>query len=187
MACYDTFCKEDIPKIVPLILIILRDMELPFLQVIGEEQTVQFLAAAAEDPDYRYSYQRGIVKEVDGKIAGAAFGYPSKEEKKIDQPFQKILLQENIDQQLFLDQETFPNEWYLDSIVVGAEFRGQGIGSELLAALPKMAEREGETVIGLNVDRNNPRARSLYLQHDFKDVGEKVINGHLYDHMQKEI
>lgn len=179
--------KEDIPEIVPLILVILRDMELPFLKTIGEEKTLDFIAAAAEDPDYRYSYQRGIVKEIDGKIAGVAFGYPSKEEKKIDQPFQKIMRKEKIDQKLFLNQETFPNEWYLDSIVVGAEFRGQGVGSELLAALPKLAERDGETTIGLNVDRNNPRARSLYLQYDFKDVGEKVINGHLYDHMQKTI
>ncbi len=47
-------------------------------------------------------------------------------------------------EQLFIDQETFPNEWYLDSISVSEKFRGHGIGSKLLSALPKLAEKEKE-------------------------------------------
>ena len=84
-------------------------------------------------------------------------------------------------------KETFPNEWYLDSISVSEDFRGQGIGSRLLEALPKLAKKANRSVIGLSVDEKNPKAKKLYERHDFKVVGQRMISGHLYDHMQKNI
>ena len=42
-------------------------------------------------------------------------------------------------------------------------------------------------MIGLNVDKANPNAKRLYLRDGFKDVGEIVISGHVYDHMQRKV
>lgn len=181
--------KEDAPEIAPLILVILNDMELPFVQSYGEKKTLEILEEAIADPDYRYSYTRGLVNEIDGKVAGIAFGYTDEEEPVIDEPLTAVLAQHGIDTdiRLFIDKETFPNEWYLDSISVAEEFRGQGIGSELLQALPKLAEKANRKVIGLSVDEKNPKAKKLYERHGFKVVGQRMISGHLYDHMQKEI
>lgn len=83
--------KEDAQEIAPLILVILNDMELPFLQKYGKEKTIEILEEAIMDPDYRYSYTRGIVEEIDGKIAGVAFGYTDEEEPFIDKPLEVIL------------------------------------------------------------------------------------------------
>ncbi|MFV0559605.1 MAG: GNAT family N-acetyltransferase [Enterococcus sp.] len=181
--------KEDGPQIAPLLLVILKDMELPFIDEYGEEKTLAILADAVSEPDYRYGYPRGIVKEIDGRIAGVAYGYTSEDEATIDDQFKKVLLAHGIEDEidLFTDDETFPDEWYLDSISVSEDFRGHGIGSELLEALPKLAHKANKTRIGLSVDKENPAAKRLYERNGFKDVGEMVISGHLYDHMQKEI
>ncbi len=83
--------KEDAPEIAPLILVILKDMELPFLKQTGEQKTLEILEEAITDPNYRYSYSRGIVEEIDGKVAGVAYGYTDEEEAIIDQPLVPIL------------------------------------------------------------------------------------------------
>ncbi|PQF24064.1 GNAT family N-acetyltransferase [Enterococcus mundtii] len=181
--------KEDAVAIAPLILVILKDMELPFLLKYGEEKTLEILEEAITDPDYRYSYTRGIVDEREGKVAGIVYGYTDEEEPIIDQPFEKYLQKHGIHEpvQMFTDKETFPNEWYLESICVAEEFRGQGIGSSLLEALPEIVKKYKRQVIGLSVDKGNPKARKLYERHGFKVVGQRTISGHLYDHMQKKI
>ena len=104
--------KEDAPEIAPLILVILKDMELPFLKQTGEQKTLEILEEAITDPNYRYSYSRGIVEEIDGKVAGVAYGYTDEEEAIIDQPLVPILEKYQLDAstRLFIDKETFPNE-----------------------------------------------------------------------------
>lgn len=180
---------EDGPEIAPLILVILKDMELPFVKEHGEEVTGKILAEAVNLPFYRYSFERGIVKEINGKVAGIAFGYPDSVEDQIDEPLKPILAKYGIDPgtKLFVDPETFPHEWYLDSICVAEEFRGHGVGSALLDALPQIAARDGEKVIGLSVDEGNPGAKRLYQRKGFKVVGTATISGHNYEHMQKAI
>lgn len=181
--------KKDLPEIASLILVILKDMELPFLDLVSEEELLTILEEAALEPTYRYSLTRGIVYEKEGKVAGVAFGYTDAEEEVIDLPLTKILMAHGLaeDVKLFKDPETFPNEWYLDSISVAEEFRGQGIGTELLAALPEIAKKNNRFKIGLAVDKQNPKAKHLYEKVGFKEVGEYQISGHNYDHMQKEI
>lgn len=181
--------KQDGPAIAELILVILKDMELPFVDDFGEEATKEAIIAAYDDPTYRFGYKRGLVAEIDGKIAGAAFGYPAKDEPIIDQPLKKYLTSRGLSEtiEMFLDPEAFPNEWYLDSIAVDEVFRGQGIGSRLLEAIDLLAVRDGEEVVGLSVDRLNPGAKKLYLREGFEEVGQHTINGHLYDHMQRKI
>ncbi|MDU5512085.1 GNAT family N-acetyltransferase [Enterococcus gilvus] len=181
--------KEDGTAVAKLILVILKDMELDFLEEFGEEKALEVVAACFEDPTYRFGYARGLVEEIDGEIAGAVFGYPARKEPIIDLPLKDYLRSQGIteDIQMFIDPEAFPNEWYLDSIAVDEKFRGQGIGSKLLTAVDRLATHEGEKIIGLNVDQSNPNAKRLYLRDGFKDVGEVMISGHRYDHMQRKV
>lgn len=181
--------KEDSHAIAPLILVILKDMKLPLLEDVSEPILLSILATAIKDPNYRFGYKRGLVYELDGEVAGVAFGYSAEEEPFIDEPLKRALKEHNLDQavKLFIDPETLPNEWYLDSISVHEKYRGLGIGTKLLNALPDIAKREGKKVIGLNVDKENPDARKLYIRKGFKDITDMAISGHLYDHMQKKI
>lgn len=181
--------KEDGQAIAPLILVILKDMELPLLAVVPEPTILAVLAEAVAEPTYRFGYKRGLVYEEQGLVAGVAFGYPNEAEPVIDEPLKQVLRNHQLDDgiQLFVDPETLENEWYLDSISVDERFRGLGIGSKLLEALPEIAKRDGKSVIGLNVDKANSNAKKLYARKGFTDVAEIMISGHLYDHMQKKI
>ncbi|GMA08438.1 N-acetyltransferase [Tetragenococcus halophilus subsp. flandriensis] len=180
--------KEDQPKIAELILVILKDMELPFLNKVDEQTTLKILEEAMQDPDYRYGTQHGLVNEVDGEVAGIAFGYFASEEETIDRSMEKVLAKYNVaDQSLFSEKESFAGEWYLDTLCVDAVFRGQGIAIELLEATEDFAKKEGAKVLGLCVDHANKKAQSLYEDNGFKIVGEQTLSNHPYHHMQKEI
>ena len=55
--------KEDGQAIARLVLVILKDMELPILEEVSEEQMIDLLAEATAYPTYRYGYQRILVYE----------------------------------------------------------------------------------------------------------------------------
>ena len=105
---------DDAAALAPLILHVLEAMELPFLAAHGIETTRRLLTTAIQAAEYRYGYARAIVKTIDGRIAGAAFGYPSEVEPLVDLPFATALQQSHLDstQRLFTDPESYPDEWY---------------------------------------------------------------------------
>jgi ribosomal protein S18 acetylase RimI-like enzyme len=181
--------KEDGPAIASLVLVILKDMELPLLNEVSETTILSILSHAVANPDYRYGYRRGLVYEEGGEVAGIAFGYPAEAEPTIDEPLKQSLKTHGLseDLKLFDDEETLPNEWYLDTISVDEKYRGLGIGSKLLDELPKLAHKSGKEIIGLNVDAINTGARKLYERKGFKEVTKMTLSGHVYSHMQKHI
>ncbi|MBF2387888.1 GNAT family N-acetyltransferase [Listeria welshimeri] len=179
--------KSDAPKIAPLLLVIWKDMELPILEVETEEAITNALVEAIQTEDYRYSYRHLHVFEKDGDIAGVLAGYPGKIEPDIDHAWNAIAKKHGItyDAPIFIDKETFPGEWYLDSIVTNEKYRGHGVGTALLAKLTEIAAKDGEKVVGLNCDKVNPHAKRLYERLGFHVTGEITLSGHNYEHMQK--
>ncbi|AYW46997.1 GNAT family N-acetyltransferase [Tetragenococcus osmophilus] len=180
--------SKDAPKIAELVLVILKDMELPILEKADDQLILKVLEEAMKDPDYRYGYHRGLVNEVDGEVAGIAFGYFASEEETIDESLKKALDKFDLaDQSLFTEQESFAGEWYLDTLCVDKNYRGKGVGSELLTAAQVFAAKSGASVIGLCVDHQNEKAQHLYEEKGFKVVGEQVLSDHPYHHMQKQL
>lgn len=176
---------SDVEQIIPLIMIILKDMELEFLLKYGEEKVTEILREGFRDQTFRYGYKRAVVLEEDNEILGVAFGYMEHEEAIIDLPLTDVFSRMGIDEseKMFHDKEASPEEWYLDSLAVRADQRGKGIGARLLEALPNFAKQQGADRIGLNVDKENPRAKKLYHRVGFETDGLVTISNHLYDHM----
>lgn len=178
--------KEDIKQLVPLVMIILRDMELPLLHTLGEDKIIELLEEASMEASYRYGFARALVVDHDGVIEGVAYGYPDSDEPLIDKEWTRLLAKYGIEaDNLFTDKETYPDEWYLDSLVVRKEARGRGYGTQLLNAVQELAEKEGYPCVGLNVDKQNPKAAALYHRVGFEKVGDMTISGHDYDHLQR--
>ena len=176
--------KEDIKQLIPLVMIILHDMELPLLQKMSEHEVARLLEEASQDETYRYSFKRALVLEKDGVIEGVAYSYPAKDEEKIDEAWEKLLA---TNEPLFKDKETMGDEWYLDSLAVRKEARGRGYGTQLLEAVYQLAYENHAPCVGLNVDKENTKAARLYHHLGFKKVGETMLSSHHYDHLQKEI
>ncbi|WP_080848438.1 GNAT family N-acetyltransferase [Cytobacillus gottheilii] len=184
-----TMQAKDSMEAAALLWEIFEDMELPLLKEIPQSKLLEMVAEAAEDPDYRYGVNRGLVYEYNGVIAGAIFGYPALDEPSIDESFKNVLQKHGYESNLnlFIDQEALPNEWYLDSIVVNKKFRGMGIGTTLLEAMCQTASDAGFERIGLNVDVANLKAKKLYSSIGFKKVADITLSGHHYEHLCKPL
>ncbi|WP_414838954.1 GNAT family N-acetyltransferase [Carnobacterium sp. TMP28] len=180
--------KEEIKELCDFIWIVLKDMELPILTEFPEASLKTLMQEAMLDENYRYSYRNGVVCVRDNQVAGVCFGYKGELEPIIDQPMTKIMEQLNVkNRSLFTDEETQPGEWYLDTLVTAPNFRRQGVALRLLSALPEVVKKQGEAIIGLNCDQDNDSAKQLYEKMGYRKVGERMISGHRYDHMQYTI
>ena len=180
--------KEDCPELYDLIHEIFVDMELPLLDLLEPDILKDAMVRAMQQDIYRFSYRNGLVYEEEGEILGCCFGYPGASEPIIDAALRTAFKDMQVTApKLFPDSETFAGEWYLDSIVTKQSARGKGVAYQLLQALPTLASASGETVIGLNCEKDNLQAKKLYEKIGFRSVSERILSGHVYDHMQWEI
>jgi GNAT superfamily N-acetyltransferase len=69
-----------------------------------------------------------------------------------------------------LERDTENVRFLMDGIFVAAEARGQGVGTELLAAIAAEARRRGYAELRLDVVDGNDRARALYEREGFQAV-----------------
>ncbi len=139
----------------------------------------------AEREMTQYSYRNALVAEVDGVAAGALVGYDGARLKELREPIFP-LLEKYLGEALQIEDESEAGEFYLDSLGVLPEFRGLGVGSQLLTAMRDRAFSEGHQRVGLIVDVDNPRAERLYSSLGFQRVGEKRFLGHRMWHLQCE-
>lgn len=181
---------KDANQAMDLVMIVLEDMELNVFNQLPKTKIKELLIQGfIEKPTYRYGFQNAIIKEINNEVVGVAFGYPDSLEKTIDQDFIDLLAENDLPEsyKLFDEEETFEDEWYLDTLVTSPNHRGKGIAKELLEALPLIAKEKNCASIGLNVDQINHHAKKLYLNNGFEKVGEMLIANHQYDHLQKQV
>lgn len=175
------------PQIIPLIELIMHDMELPILDHIRPEVFRTMLEEAMLDDQFRYGLKNTLVYIHEGKVAGAIFGYHGHLEDTIDDAFLKLYAAHHIQHQLPLyeDKETMPGEWYIDILAVYPEYRRLGIGRKLLIEVENLARQQGATKIALNCEKDNTKAYQLYEKLGYTPESERVLSGHPYFHMTK--
>ena len=64
----------------------------------------------------------------------------------------------------------------IDELYLEPSARGRGLGAALLAAACDWARGRGAEVVRLEVNRHNPRAKALYLRHDFRDDDRDILS-----------
>lgn len=143
------------------------------------------LMAIASHEGTQYSWQYALVAEIDEKCVGAIVGYDGVELRELRNGTFEVL-KRCIGRVPNIPDETQAGEYYLDSIGVLPEFRGQGVGRALIAAFCDKAFAEGHERIGLIVDQDNPKAESLYTSLGFERVGTFDFFGHMMWHMQRK-
>lgn len=179
--------EEDFSQIIDLIWIVLEDMELDILNHVEVNRIKEWLYQAMKDPNYRYGINNMIVVANNDQILGVISNYHSKLENQIDNAFNNIADINGKKYRLFVDLETVGEEWYLDTIVVHSNYRGRGIARKLIQAAINKSFQNNCILVGLNVDKNNPKAKKLYEKLGFSTVTEVKLSNHLYEHMQYEI
>ncbi|WP_088347048.1 MULTISPECIES: GNAT family N-acetyltransferase [Rhodomicrobium] len=118
-----------------------------------------------------FSYRNAVVAEIGGACAACLIGYPQPSEPEpIDyaaMPPMFVPLQEL--------ENLAPATWYVNVLAAFPDYRGQGLGTRLLALaeqLARAARRRGLSVI---VSDANDGARRLYLRCDYVEAGERPM------------
>lgn len=134
----------------------------------------------------RLSYRNIWIYEKEKQIAGLILAYNSNEIKKLDKPILEHLANKNIFIDSF-DKECFENEFYIDTVSVFEEFRGEGIAKKLFTFIENKAKNLRFQKISLLVDLENIKALSLYEKIGFKKNTILKVSNHDYHHMIKMI
>lgn len=142
------------------------------------------LTEVARREGTQYSWQSALVAEVEGAVAGAVVGYDGARLAELREGTFAVL-REQVGRVPTIADECEAGEVYLDSVGVLPEFRGLGVGRELVAAFCEKAFAEGHERVGLIVDFDNPQAERLYASLGFERVGTKFFFGHRMWHLQK--
>ena len=142
----------------------------------------------AKRNDSQYSYlNTRIAMTDDGTPMGVCISYDGADLKRLRRPFfyeaNTILGWGISDEDIeTLPGETEPDEFYLDTIMVLPQFRGQGVAKALIADAKSKADTIGKP-LGLLCDTDNSRAYRLYEAVGFKKVGQRPFAGHLMNHL----
>lgn len=157
-------------------------------QLTGEtikDDIRQTLAQFFQEENNRLSFQNTIVADIQGEVAGIMITYSGEAAPQLDENILTRLRKKTNNQEIFLDKEADAGDFYIDTICVHAKFQGYGIGTALLKEAEKLALKKGYHRISLNVAMDNPAAKKLYKNMDFKEDKVIPINGHPYEYMVK--
>ncbi|MCX2454723.1 GNAT family N-acetyltransferase [Lacticaseibacillus nasuensis] len=178
---------DDAAAVVPLIDIVFEEMEIPALMALPKRELYPLFEQAFLLPTYRYGYPQTLVHEGAGGIDGILVGYPHSAEAHIDDAFAPLLPKLGLTHELFPDNETYPGEWYVDTLAVAPSARGHGVATQLLTQIEPHAAKTGARCLSLNVDETNPRAERLYRRVGYGDSGTLMIGSHRYKHLTKPL
>lgn len=156
----------------------------------GEKETEKIrnvLSDLFHQENNRLSYQNSIVAEVDGNVAGILVAYSGDDAEKLDRPILERLKKKGKNHIESFDQEADKGDYYIDTVSVGPDFQGRGIGTILIQKAEQVAQDKGFTRVTLNVAEDNPGAKRLYEKLGYMKEKVIMINGHEFDYMVKEI
>jgi ribosomal protein S18 acetylase RimI-like enzyme len=118
-----------------------------------------------------FSYRNAVVAEIDGKCAACLIGYPQPEHPEpIDyaaMPPIFVPLQEL--------ENLAPNSWYVNVLAAYPDFRGQGLGTKLLAIADELADATGKSGLSLIMSDANEGARRLYERRGYREAGARPM------------
>lgn len=155
----------------------------------GRESVHEVFSQLALRTDTQYSYKNAIVAEDrEGKTAGIVVAYDGKILLDARRHF-FVLAKEILGWDIYdmvedgePEVETDASEYYLDSLAVWPEYRGRGIATALIEAVMQKGSEVGKPT-GLLCAEHNDRARRLYEQLGFREIGKRPFAGETMSHM----
>jgi ribosomal protein S18 acetylase RimI-like enzyme len=143
-----------------------------FFRFMLGRRFAEIIAIAYPRPNHSYSFQNVIYAECDKRIVGMALGFTAEQHHKFsDQPLKeaagfralRMTIVKIICTPMLRVLETVADgDFYLLSMAVDKEYRGEGIGSALIDIIEERARASGSTRLSLDVSANNEGARRIY-------------------------
>ena len=161
--------KDDI-KVLEGLHEFIESLEINILKnysIVKIQDILKFVFLSEDD---RFSYKNCMV-------------YDNEVEKMKKFWFNEVVKKFNLKQDdiIFDYNEVLEKEFYLDTLYVFSEYRGEGVGNKLLTSFVNSSN----TLLSLNVAQSNIRARKLYESYGFYKNCEIYIGHENYDHLIK--
>jgi ribosomal protein S18 acetylase RimI-like enzyme len=118
-----------------------------------------------------FSYRNAIVAEIDGRVAGLLLGYRLAEPYDIGD---LSSLSDLVRPLVELESEA-PGSWYVNALAVFPEYRGRGLGSQLLAEAERIAGLARASTLSIIVADQNEGAKRLYLRTGYRAVARRPL------------
>lgn len=177
---------KDGSAVAPLILDAIGEIANRLTGENEEHTIISSLIELFERTDNRHSYKNTYIAEIDGKVAGMMVLYGGNQAIELDFNLEQWLMKKNAPIQT-IEIEARPDEFYIDTICVHPNFRGQGIGTILLNHAEVLCKEKDYTKLSLSVELEKERARHLYEKMGFVFSEPWLIVGETFDHMVKKI
>lgn len=146
-----------------------------FFRILLGRRAVEILAQAYVQPGNEYSYEHAIFAERDGRIVGLALGFTAEQRRGFpanplarshEYPRVRAGIVRFLMGPMIRVLDTVPDgDFYLLSLAIDGDHRGQGIGSALMEAMAQRALGIGAKRFALDVAVKNEGARRLYERH----------------------
>lgn len=174
---------EDSKIIAKLIMLAMEDIVYRFIGEESYEKAIDFLNGLIHEKGNQYSYEYCWVAVAENEIVAAALVYNGARLQELRKPVAeriRALFQRDFTP----EDETQEGEFYIDCVGVAPNQQGKGIGTKVFQFLiDEYVRRKGQT-LGLLVDKDNPKAKQLYLKLGFEVVGKKMLVGKAMEHLQ---
>lgn len=151
-----------------------------------DDSDLDWVRESCADPRSMYSWRKAMIAEEDGRPVGCIISYRGDEYLPIRE-YTWSRLWKGVDPEVIRKSaiETYPGEYYLDSLAVEPGFRGNGLGKDLMRAAMDYGASLGYRKFALLVSVDKPRLKDYYASLGFREVGEVNFFGHKYHRMVK--
>lgn len=174
---------QDSEPITSLVMQATSEMIYKFVGERNDQKAKDFLLQFVKNENNQYSFQNCYVIANEVEVLGVLLGYDGAKLKELRKPVLSYIHQ-YINPNLTVEDETQAGEYYIDSFGVLPNQQGKGIGERLIQYVINEQLLEKVQTIGLLVDKDNPRAKRLYLKLGFDVVGDKNLMGITLEHLQ---
>lgn len=178
---------EDFKQVAPLIVQAMEDLACVFANADNIEDSFPLFEHFFQQTANQYSFEHTLVYDEKGEVMGSITFYDGQLLPRYRKPFLEYIAEEYNVKNLVIEDETIPEEIYIDTVSVSPKYQGRGIGKKLIAAAILKSKAENHKKIGLLVDFKNPGAKKLYSALGFESVGKKQLGDNVYEHLQLEL
>lgn len=152
------------------------------MEDVPEEQTRLFADKICRREDVLYSWRNTMIAQRDGEPVGMVTAYDGRHYRGWRETTLQLVKEYLGVEFPGMEDEAVPGEYYVDSLAVLPEHRGQGVGRALLQQAVARGRDLGLKVT-LAVEYDNDRAQHLYRSLGFEPDGNLFIFGHDYQKM----
>ena len=175
---YRTGIKDDCPKLAELVNIASDGVvEFLFRDLVPGRSPTEVVAHNLQNDTGYYTYKNTIVAEQGTGVVGVSFYYPARYHAISDE-MRSFLPADRLEHLKHILSGRVDNSLYIDTLCVDENFRGSGIGGELISLTRQKALEQGLDSLSLIALADNTNAHRLYFRCGFEIVSDVEMEPH---------